>query len=244
MIESVPFHDYTMHANSIHSWMPLDSEDQWRCNCQDPIRREMLVQHGWLPEQQITYSFNSHGFRSPEFNDSPSILCLGCSFTMGIGLPLHQTWPSILQDLTGKTCWNLGLGGASLDTAFRIVTYYINHLNVESVLCLVPESKRFEIFKDGKPCNMNWGHDHSSLKFYKHWISDNKNAEINEAKNLLAISKICDAAKVSFQYMHVETEMKLDGKRSLARDLAHSGYLEQRLCAEKFYCTLSQQYHK
>ena len=244
MIESVPYHDYVVHANSVQAWMPMDSHDRWMDNCRDPVRRHMLVSHGWLPEQQITYSFNSHGFRSPEFNDLSSILCLGCSFTMGIGLPLHQTWPSILQDLIGKTCWNLGLGGSSLDTAFRLVQYYVNHLNITAVLCLVPESKRFEIFKNGQPCIINWSNYHPYNKFYKHWMCDDKNAEINELKNLLAIEKLCDSISIPFKYMYAEIEMGLAGERSLARDLTHSGYLEQKACAQKFRSMLFDDSHK
>lgn len=244
MIDSIPYHDYVEHANSVHAWMPLDSHDRWLLNCQDPVRRAMLVEHGWLPEQNIIYSFNSHGFRSPEFDDQPSVLCLGCSFTMGIGLPLSQTWPNILQNLIGKTCWNLGLGGSSLDTAFRLASYYVHHLNVTAVLCLIPESKRFEIFRDGRPCLMNWMYDRDSDKFYKYWISDDKNAQINETKNLLAMSKICDNANIPFKYLFADTEMNLPGTRSLARDLSHSGHAEQLACAKKFHEILFKQSHK
>ena len=244
MIESVPYHDYVVHANSVHAWMPMDSHDRWIENCQDPVRMDMLIAHGWLPEQQITYNFNSHGFRSQEFNDLPSAPCLGCSFTMGIGLPLQQTWPSILQDLIGKTCWNLGLGGSSLDTAFRLVKYYVNHLNISAVLCLVPESKRFEIFENGQPCIINWSNHHPYKQFYKHWMCDDKNAEINETKNLLAIEKLCDSNNIPFKYMYAEIEMGLAGERSLARDLTHSGYLEQKACAQKFRSMLFADSHK
>jgi prepilin-type processing-associated H-X9-DG protein len=244
MIESIPYHHYLIYRNSVHSWMPTDSHDRWIEHCNDVTGREVLGAHGWLPEQEITYSFNSHGFRSPEFNDSPSVLCLGCSFTMGIGLPLQQTWPSILQKIIGKTCWNLGLGGSSLDTAFRFAEYYVKHLNITAVVCLIPEPKRFEVFSNGQPCNMNQNYGSAWTEFYKCWISDDKNAQINQTKNLLAIAKICDTFNITFRYLRADEEMKLSQQRSLARDLSHSGYLEHRACAEKFGNMLFADGHK
>lgn len=211
----------------------MDDYDRWCKNCADTVQRQSLIRYGWLPEREITYSFNSHGFRSPEFNSAPAVLCLGCSHTMGIGLPIEETWPTILQQRLELPCWNLGLGGAALDTLFRITDYYVNYLNVTAVLCLVPEITRFEFFIHNQPEVCNWYPDEKTNDFFKIWIADNQNSEINRRKNLLAIQKICDTVRVPFLCFadFIDTIPNL----SRARDLMHYGYAAQKAIAEHFY---------
>lgn len=220
----------------------MDDQERWRRNCEDNNNRQLLSRYGWLPECEIQYRFNSHGFRSCEFDRATSVLCLGCSFTMGIGLPLEQTWPWILQQKTGIKCWNLGLGGVGLDTIFRIAEYYVHHLNVIAVACLVPDMGRIELFIDGEPEIANWINDPSDNSFFRAWILDDENAKINRRKNLLAINKICDVVGAAFVYFEnfleqIPTEPK-------ARDLMHVGHAGQSAIADRFLSMLSPIMHK
>ena len=61
--QSIPLHHYSALANTVHAWMPMDNHDRWQRNCKDPIQRSLLLQHGWLPEREISYCFNSKGFQ-------------------------------------------------------------------------------------------------------------------------------------------------------------------------------------
>ena len=73
--------------------------------------------------KDITYRYNSRGFRDIEWPEDLSdvIWCVGDSFTVGIGQPIGETWPQLLQEKTGKRCLNLGEDGCSNDTmALRI----------------------------------------------------------------------------------------------------------------------------
>lgn len=239
MPKSIPRHHYSDFANTVHNWMPTDSHDRWQRNCNDPMQRSRLQQHGWLPEREITYSFNSHGFRSPEFDHQPSMLCLGCSHTMGIGLPLEHTWPSILQQNLKINCWNLGLGGAALDTVFRMANHYVHHLNVMAVVCLLPEIKRFEIFANGQLQVLNiWHHSHTDI--FRDWMSDDQNADVNQTKNLLAMQQICHIADVPFVYTSCLPDLDAAEWDEVqdARDLLHYGYKMQCRKAEKFQSML------
>lgn len=64
---------------------------------------------------QVTYSYNSRGFRDQEWPEKLDnvIWCLGDSFTVGIGSPLQHTWSHMLQELTNKRTINVSLDGAS-----------------------------------------------------------------------------------------------------------------------------------
>ena len=63
----------------------------------------------------VAYRYNSRGFRDAEWPDdlTNAIWCIGDSFTVGLGSPLHHTWPNILQQKTRTRCINVSLDGAS-----------------------------------------------------------------------------------------------------------------------------------
>ena len=67
---------------------------------------------------QITYNYNSRGFRDTEWPDNitelrDSIWCIGDSFTVGIGSPLTHTWVNLLQGKLNQRCINVSMDGAS-----------------------------------------------------------------------------------------------------------------------------------
>jgi hypothetical protein len=105
-------------------------------------------------EQSIEYRFNSNGFRTEEFDlhsPLPSILCLGCSFTMGTGLPVNQTWPYLLSEyFTNYKVYNLGVAGSSGDTIARILFQMQNKLKTKLVCVLWPEIFRYETYKENR----------------------------------------------------------------------------------------------
>ena len=73
--------------------------------------------------KKISYKYNSKGFRDNEWPDDLSnvIWCVGDSFTVGIGQPFEESWPSLLQKKLGRRCLNLGEDGCANDTmALRI----------------------------------------------------------------------------------------------------------------------------
>lgn len=48
------------------------------------------------------------------FVDGAPIMCMGCSFTSGEGLPEQYSWPSIIRTFTGKPVNNCSMRGASI----------------------------------------------------------------------------------------------------------------------------------
>ena len=101
-------------------------------------------------ETSIVYQYNSHGFRTKEFNVDtviPSILCLGCSFTEGIGVHVDQTWPSLIQlYFPDYQVYNLGVAGASGDAMPRILTNLGQMLHTKFVFLLWTDLFRYETY--------------------------------------------------------------------------------------------------
>ena len=89
-------------------------------NC---VNREHFLSY----KKNISYRYNSRGFRDQEWPDDLSdvVWCVGDSFTVGIGQPYEETWPNILQKQIGKRCLNLGEDGCSNDTiSLRVQEIY------------------------------------------------------------------------------------------------------------------------
>jgi len=82
----------------------VDSEE----NCLNPQ---------WFKQypHEVAYRYNSRGFRDAEWPDDlhHAIWCIGDSFSVGLGSPLHHTWPNVLQRKTQTRCINVSLSGAS-----------------------------------------------------------------------------------------------------------------------------------
>ena len=101
-------------------------------------------------EDSITYDFNSHGFRTREFelnSDKKNVLFLGCSHTMGVGLRGTEVWTYHVSQIFNEmeyNCYNLGIGGASGDTVARLLTNSINYIHPTIVFIFWPALGRFE----------------------------------------------------------------------------------------------------
>lgn len=211
-------HQYSHLANQILDWLPMDDKERYDSNIKNNYH--LLTKYKWV-DRFFTYKFNSFGFRCEEFQQIDNILFLGCSFTCGIGLPYEETWAYIVaKNLNLNNC-NLGLGGTSLNTAFRLGHIYIPALKPKIVVLLEPDKYRLEIlhnsgYYDLLPSNTGYlGMD----DFYKIWISNDTNSDMNRLKNVLALEHVCKINNVKFRCFHID-EMKDFDK---ARDLGHLG---------------------
>ncbi len=100
----------------------------------------------------ITYSFNSHGYRSAEFDTKADIriLAVGCSYVMGVGLRrediFHEVFAARLRSTSGKSVavLNLGVPGGSNDYIARVLHLTIPLLDPDMVLINFTHSGRRE----------------------------------------------------------------------------------------------------
>lgn len=104
----------------------------------------------------IHYHSNNYGFRCDEFDptDAPVIVFIGCSFTFGHGLPLHDTWPfRIISKLRKEVnpnikYFNIAKPGSGLDTMVRALLAFKKHYTPDVVVGLLPARNRVELFLD------------------------------------------------------------------------------------------------
>ena len=75
---------------------------------------EILAVHSEIPRPEYNYSWNSDGLRSIEFSTKPKVVALGCSNTLGQGLPVDFRWTNILGKKIGQEIGNISYSGASI----------------------------------------------------------------------------------------------------------------------------------
>ena len=224
-------------CNQTLRWSGMDSELLFKKHCQDPDKKRILEEQGFLNPDCITYSYNHQGFRCDSFDDRPAGIALGCSFTEGVGIPLNNTWPTVLSELLGQHIWNLGAGGGALDTCFRVLDYYIDILNVKFVILCSPHHWRFEFFdKNDKPRTFIGGHldTEKHRGFAEEWMTSDLNINTNAQRNILAMKWRCQEKNIPFFELKNNENLQKD---ALGRDLAHPGIEANKkfahLCYEK-----------
>lgn len=179
----------------------------------------------------ISYDFNSYGFRCDEFTSDNNIVFLGCSHTLGVGLPLENTFAyNVSKSLNLKMC-NLGKGGGALDTCFRLAYYWLNILQPKIVVCQMPEETRLEL-RDNLSNVENvdlWRIEsllHYTHRFYKrHWVRFPEQYILHQHKNLLAIKSLCQQLNIKLVVLDQNILTSITSRdRDYARDLAHYGH--------------------
>lgn len=218
---------YTRHKNKTLNWLRMDTEELYRENLR--TNYHTLNNLGWI-DNHFTYSFNSYGFRCKEFTSSPSILFLGCSHTAGVGLPLKNIWPELVAEALRLQCVNLGIGGSSIDTSFRMLHGYIDKIKPKIVVLMKPEKMRLEFFNYDGPENLGpWtGTQFETHRVYSDWITNENNDFFQREKNLLAINQICKERNIKYLEVAPEDYKYID----FARDLAHMGINTHKIISE------------
>ena len=223
-----PKHYGTMYSSQNVNWIPSDSEENFKKNIAKADKRQYLESMGWQTPGCFTYKINQHGFRTSELVFDPnSFVALGCSFTIGIGLPIESVWPSLISSKIDTKVYNLGVGGASLDTIFRIADYWLPIIQPKFVILLVPPITRFEVRNDfNGHVYAAVVHNHHSLA--KEWFSVEENAKNNARKNILAIQNICNEYNIALFVFN----SSLLTAHSDARDFLHQGPKDHEILVE------------
>jgi|688.fasta_scaffold577544_2 hypothetical protein len=206
-------------------WLGTDSEKNFDHNKKHSY--SLLKNNGWLTNK-ITYKFNSHGFRCEEFSEDPSIMFLGCSMTLGIGVSLEDTWVCQVANELNLHSVNLAVGGSSCDTAFRLCYDYIDKINPKIVVIRPPNIGRAELFvKDKDPIHLGPWIAHGERSpyeyYYKHWITSDINSKYQKLRNIHAIEKLCIDKGIRFYNTENSENVNQIHSDKLGRDLMHPG---------------------
>ena len=228
-------HNYHWAVNKTVLWDTSDSESTYLKHLANPKTKLELEKLGYI-DIPITYAFNSHGFRTVEFDQSVDAVCFGCSFTMGTGLFEHQTWPAQLSEISGMTTINLGHAGSSNDTAVRMAMHYLPILKPQYAFWVQTDCHRIELLDDQSNLCINLlANDQSDDlyhrdNFVKQWFASDSNQKIHLEKNTRAFRHLCNELDIICVVLSRNTVVKLD----LARDLMHPGIKSNRALAEQF----------
>lgn len=228
-------HSNLFLANQEINWHGTDSEELYQKNLIK--NRSQLEQYNWI-DRPITYKFNSYGFRADEFDSpDPGIIFIGCSHTLGMGLPVESTWAHQVSTELKLKNYNLGLGGASNDTAFRLAHHWIAQLKPDVVIFLSTERTRLELHIDDEQLYdlSVWPIGFPIVDtFMESWCSNDTNSNMNYLKNTLAIKQLCRDRNIKYIQQEALTIPMIDR----ARDLQHYGEKTQRDIASMFLSKL------
>lgn len=175
--------------NSRVYWSGSDSEENFKKN----------PKPGY-DEKSIIYSYNSHGFRSEEFDfntDKKNILAVGCSFTEGIGLRLEDTWVhKVSKHFPNHKCHNFGYNGRGAEWVARSLYNVVPVARPEIVFIFWPPMPRVEFWIPAAdhacaPISLT-SHCQGALQ-YKYAFDD---------ANLFQIKKRCELMVDELQYRY------------------------------------------
>ena len=234
---------YIENANMTFNWFSSDTLPHYRSN------KQTIHEYGWT-EDNITYQFNEYGFRSDSFSDKEGALFLGCSHTFGVGVDFESTWPYLISEELGIACWNLSQLGASINTCYRLGSYWIPKLIPKYVFVMIPEYSRREYFMpeyNNETCiytdldqglytfNVNIN-DIDYTRFYFDMVSVNENNILNDESNINGLKHIAYENNIPIYFCHYAADIKKP--KNLARDLQHNGMLYHQNKADKLLDTM------
>jgi hypothetical protein len=222
-------------------WLPTDTEESFQQLVQNEEYREYFRSKGWLEPDAITYRINSEGFRSEEFDtQASSMISLGCSYTIGIGLPETATWSYLVAQSLGLKNYNLAWAGTSADTCFMLADYWLPVLRPKLVVMAAPPKHRFDLISEKVdhmhdtylPASEIGGTDQDG--FIKTWFLNDRNADLNNARNRLAVEGLCARLGIRcLTYNAHDWFAKSREEVEYARDRMHAGPLGHQLFAER-----------
>jgi len=226
-----PRHSNSSLANQELDWNGTDSEELYQKNLK--TNSAELEQYNWI-NRSIKYKFNSYGFRADDFDSSaPGVMFIGCSHTLGVGLPVESTWAHVVSTSLKLKNYNISVGGSSNDTAFRLAHHWIEQLKPSLVLFLSAERTRFELHTDtDEIIDLSvWSHTGTMVNdFTRHWYSNDTNSDMNYLKNTLAVKQLCSERGIKY----IQREASTIHLRDKARDLQHYGEKTHRHIAAMF----------
>jgi hypothetical protein len=232
---NIDYMAYPHLRNTTVKWLPNDSKEKYLENLNGP-NKELLKEWNWI-DKEIEYRINQHGFRSPRFTAPArqSILFLGCSYTVGIGLPIEQTWPYQVADHLGLVMYNLGIGGGSNDSCYRIGSHWIPKLKPRHVFVLSPFAHRLETVRAGgnfDSINVQYPQKNGD---YLQWLEYELNSELNRQRTQDALKYICLTNGVTYNTMTADDFIIGANAPDMAcaRDLLHPGIEHNRNTALK-----------
>ena len=211
-----------------------DNEDNWK-----KVKDTKFLGREQWSEDSFDYKYNAQGFRSDwDFDpsvDNPILLALGCSHTVGVGIPWNSVWCHQLgqNHYQDHIVWNAGLGGGSSDTVARLAVNMIPIAKPKTVAILWPSLHRFETYPTDSRCL--WDADSEKNGFKGIWNTSSRDPRFieediynNQCKNKTIIKLLQEQYKFDLLELEDNIFEKYSGASlpnlfKKARDGTHMG---------------------
>jgi hypothetical protein len=232
-------------SNKTLYWFSTDTQELFEKN---KVNNQDIFDKFGYTEKSITYKFNNFGFRSPEFDeDCNSIVTLGCSFTVGVGVKFEDTWPYLLSKLLKLKLFNLAQPGASPLQVFHLAKFYLKYLNPKYVFILMPHMFRFGYANASAIQTLQLFHEYKKSKY------DKLDYEIlNSEKLLPCLLKEFNNTYDLYETLYIDAIQKNTSapvyncslndspilRDMLARDLSHPSVKTHEKLAKNFYMNI------
>jgi hypothetical protein len=156
------------------------------------------------------YTYNELGFRGDSvYKEGFKVMSLGCSYTEGVGVNNHQTWPHQFTNLIPNGVnMNFGTGGRSNDFICRCLLTYYDLIKPDLVLVMYTSPQRREIYtkNDGIEPYMvtsSWGYlneteDGKQIQENLTIVQNDNQDFINWYKNHLLIKYFLESKKCNW----------------------------------------------
>lgn len=131
-------------------------------------------------DDDVTYDINRYGMRSSNIDilsHKVDSLVFGCSFSYGIGVPLENTWPDLVNQYLGQDhkLVNLSIPGCSISKLSRVLYTTVQYSKPTNVFILFPHLSRDEIIVKRENSKTNLpGTDYTVINFIMNYLSDDK----------------------------------------------------------------------
>ncbi len=139
---------------------PTDTIRHWNSQVHKPVAVKRLKENGWMDEDgkmfEIDYFINKQGFRHDGtaidyLEEKGGVIYLGDSHTMGVGVPLEDSWTYLAHHSCPKTenlrYLNMGCPGYGVDSYYRLLKRYIGEIKPDLVVVSYPwQNTRTEMF--------------------------------------------------------------------------------------------------
>jgi hypothetical protein len=111
----------------------------WQYTGMDSLELCLDKKHFLSYPYNITYNYNSRGFRDAEWPNTVeelknAVWCVGDSFTVGVGSPVEHTWPYMLQQNMNMRTINVSMDGASNNWIARKVVKILTEIVPKTVI--------------------------------------------------------------------------------------------------------------
>jgi len=174
----------------------------------------------------VDYKFNDYGYRAsfdyePLLN-SEKIVCIGCSFTEGVGLDEEETWPYLLSKKIGLPFLNLGKAGGSDGYVMWQIMNVLKNIQTKNIFVLSPPSGRFFELSD------------TNFESRQAWDVETPTESYSNFYDLnsFVLNALCHRYKIP----HINSlELGTGYRWTKAKDNQHFGFDYQNIIAEEFY---------